>query len=84
MKQQGRRGRVVVGRSKQLGRQDADVAVADPNAVDAESELPNGCDSMTDIGNFLSFPKLLIWRVEVGEIDPESLVLYKPLLAIKE
>ena len=87
-KQQGRRGRVAAGRSRQLGRrgrqEDTDVAAADPNAVDAESELPNGCDSMTEIGNFLSFPKLLMWCIEVGEIDPESLGLYKPLLAILE
>merc|ERR1712128_60150 len=77
-RQQGRRGRgrVQAGR----GRQDADAA----NAVDAESELPNGCDSLTEVGNFLSYPKLLMWCIEVGEIDPESLGLYKPLLAALE
>ena len=78
--QEGRRGRV----QARHGRQDADAAGADANAVDAESELPNGCDSMTEIGNFLSYPKLLMWCIEVGEIDPESLGLYKPLLAILE
>merc|ERR1711892_686577 len=84
-RQQGRRGRVQARR----GRQDADAAGADANAVDAnavdaESELPNGCDSLTEIGNFLSYPKLLMWCIEVGEIDPESLGLYKPLLAALE
>merc|ERR1712153_245438 len=74
-RQQGRRGRVQARR----GRPDADA-----NAVDAESELPNGCDSMTEIGNFLSYPKLLMWCIEVGEIDPESLGLYKPILAALE
>ena len=66
------------------GRQDADAAGADANAVDAESELPNGCDSLTEIGNFLSYPKLLMWCIEVGEIDPESLGIYKPILAALE
>merc|ERR1712106_912651 len=79
-RQQGRRGRVQARR----GRQDYDAAGADANAVDAESELPNGCDSMTEIGNFLSYPKLLMWCIEVGDIDPESLGLYKPLLAALE
>merc|ERR1712198_425675 len=73
------RGRVVARR----GRQDGDVA-DDANAVDAESELPNGCDALTEIGNFMAYPKLLMWCIEVGEIDPESLGLYKPLLAILE
>ena len=77
---QGRRGRVQARR----GRQDADAVADDANAVDAESELPNGCDSLTEIGNFMTFPKLLMWCIEVGEIDPESLGLYKPLLAILE
>merc|ERR1712128_5794 len=75
---QGRRGRGRV--QARRGRQDADAA----NAVDAESELPNGCDSLTEVGNFLSYPKLLMWCIEVGEIDPESLGLYKPLLAALE
>merc|ERR1739838_454755 len=86
-RQQGRRGRVASGRSRQLGRrgrQDEDVAAADPNAVDTESELPNGCDSLTEIGAFMTHSKLLMWCIEVGEIDPESLGLYKPLLAILE
>merc|ERR1712066_727561 len=77
---QGRRGRVQARR----GRQDADAVADDANAVDAESELPNGCDSLTEIGNFMTYPKLLMWCIEVGEIDPESLGLYKPLLAILE
>ena len=80
--QQGRRGRGrIVARR---GRQDGDVAAADANAADAESELPNGCDALTEIGNFMTYPKLLMWCIEVGEIDPESLGLYKPLLAILE
>merc|ERR1711990_942046 len=77
-RQQGRRGRARV--QARRGRQDAD----DANAVDGESELPNGCDSLTEIGNFMTYPKLLMWCIEVGEIDPESLGLYKPLLAILE
>merc|ERR1712123_221749 len=77
-RQQGRRGRGRV--QARRGRQDADAA----NAVDAESELPNGCDSLTEIGNFMGYPKLLMWCIEVGEIDPESLGLYKPLLAALE
>merc|ERR1712215_149688 len=81
-RQQGRRGRARVRARR--GRQDADVAAADTNAVDAESELPNGCDSLTEIGNFMTYPKLLLWCIEVGEIDPESLGLYKPLLAVIE
>eukprot|EP00092_Neocalanus_flemingeri_P065090 GFUD01079081.1.p1 GENE.GFUD01079081.1~~GFUD01079081.1.p1 ORF type:complete len:152 (+),score=59.31 GFUD01079081.1:42-458(+) len=81
-RQQGRRGRARA--QARRGRQDADAAVADPNAVDAESELPNGCDSLTEIGNFMVYPKLLMWCIEVGEIDPESLGLYKPLLAALE
>merc|ERR1711892_1063764 len=80
--QQGRRGRGRV--QARRGRQDADALIADANAVDAESELPNGCDSLTEVGNFLSYPKLLMWCIEVGEIDPESLGLYKPLLAALE
>merc|ERR1712106_1086255 len=46
-RQQGRRGRVQARR----GRQDADVAVADENAVDgeAEEEIYNGCDPATNI-----------------------------------
>merc|ERR1712066_155541 len=79
-RRQGRRGRVQARR----GRQDADAVADDANAVDAESELPNGCDSLTEIGNFMTYPKLLMWCIEVGEIDPESLGLYKPLLAILE
>merc|ERR1711892_1230897 len=45
-RQQGRRGRVQARR----GRQDADVAVADENAVDgeAEEEIYNGCDPATN------------------------------------
>ena len=81
-RQQGRRGRARV--QARRGRQDGDVAAADANAVDGESELPNGCDSLTEIGNFMTYPKLLMWCIEVGEIDPESLGLYKPLLAILE
>ena len=84
-RQQGRRGRARV--QARRGRQDADVAAAaadDANAVDGESELPNGCDALTEIGNFMTYPKLLMWCIEVGEIDPESLGLYKPLLAILE
>merc|ERR1711910_280258 len=81
-RQQGRRGRARV--QARRGRQDADVAADDANAVDGESELPNGCDSLTEIGNFMTYPKLLMWCIEVGEIDPESLGLYKPLLAILE
>merc|ERR1719500_2358694 len=77
---QARHGRVQARR----GRQDVDAVADDANAVDAESELPNGCDSLTEIGNFMTFPKLLMWCIEVGEIDPESLGLYKPLLAILE
>merc|ERR1711872_633073 len=78
----GRRGAVTFrGRQQgRRGRQDGDVAAADANAVDGESELPNGCDSLTEIGNFMTYPKLLMWCIEVGEIDPESLGLYKPLL----
>merc|ERR1711915_723672 len=80
--QQGRRGRGrIVARR---GRQDGDVSAADANAVDVESELPNGCDALTEIGNFMTYPKLLMWCIEVGEIDPESLGLYKPLLAMLE
>merc|ERR1712098_989082 len=78
-RQQGRRGRARV--QARRGRQDGDVAADDANAVDGESELPNGCDSLTEIGNFMTYPKLLMWCIEVGEIDPESLGLYKPLLA---
>ena len=81
-RQQGRRGRARV--QARRGRQDGDVAADDANAVDGESELPNGCDSLTEIGNFMTYPKLLMWCIEVGEIDPESLGLYKPLLAILE
>ena len=81
-RQQGRRGRARV--QARRGRQDADVAADDANAVDGESELPNGCDSLTEIGNFMTYPKLLMWCIEVGEIDPETLGLYKPLLAILE
>merc|ERR1711953_541284 len=81
-RQQGRRGRARV--QARRGRQDADVVSDDANAVDGESELPNGCDSLTEIGNFMTYPKLLMWCIEVGEIDPESLGLYKPLLAILE
>merc|ERR1711909_43016 len=81
-RQQGRRGRARV--QARRGRQDADVAADDANAVDGESELPNGCDSLTEIGNFMTYPKLLMWCIEVGEIDPESLGLYKPLIAILE
>merc|ERR1711892_1039032 len=81
-RQQGRRGRGRV--QARRGRQDVDAAIADANAVDAEIELPNGCDSLTEVGNFLSYPKLLMWCIEVGEIDPESLGLYKPLLAALE
>merc|ERR1712037_325185 len=84
---QGRRGRVQARHGRvqaRRGRQDADAVADDANAVDAESELPNGCDSLTEIGNFMTYPKLLMWCIEVGEIDPESLGLYKPLLAILE
>merc|ERR1712177_200414 len=81
-RQQGRRGRARV--QARRGRQDGDVAADDANAVDGETELPNGCDSLTEIGNFMTYPKLLMWCIEVGEIDPESLGLYKPLLAILE
>ena len=81
-RQQGRRGRARV--QARRGRQDGDVAADDANAVDGESEIPNGCDSLTEIGNFMTYPKLLMWCIEVGEIDPESLGLYKPLLAILE
>ena len=81
-RQQGRRGRARV--QARRGRQDGDVAAADANAVDGEGELPNGCDSLTEIGNFMTYPKLLMWCIEVGEIDPETLGLYKPLLAILE
>ena len=81
-RQQGRRGRARV--QARRGRQDGDVVADDANAVDGESELPNGCDSLTEIGNFMTYPKLLMWCIEVGEIDPESLGLYKPLLAILE
>merc|ERR1712212_861887 len=80
-RQQGRGGARVQARR---GRKDADVVADDANAVDGESELPNGCDSLTEIGNFMTYPKLLMWCIEVGEIDPESLGLYKPLLAILE
>merc|ERR1712168_384597 len=81
-RQQGRRGRARV--QARRGSQDGDVAADDANAVDGESELPNGCDSLTEIGNFMTYPKLLMWCIEVGEIDPETLGLYKPLLAILE
>merc|ERR550534_2936830 len=81
-RQQGRRGRARV--QARRGRQDGDVAADDANAVDGESELPNGCNSLTEIGNFMTYPKLLMWCIEVGEIDPESLGMYKPLLAILE
>ena len=69
--QQGRRGRVAAGRSKQLGRrgrQDADVASPDPNAVDgeAEEEIYNGCDPATNIGGFL-IAKL--WRKKCVELE---------------
>merc|ERR1712013_584158 len=81
------RGRQQRGRARvqaRRGRQDGDVVADYANAVDGESELPNGCDSLTEIGNFMTYPKLLMWCIEVGEIDPESLGLYKPLLAILE
>merc|ERR1711942_532898 len=81
-RQQGIRGRARV--QARRGRQDGDVVADDANAVDGESELPNGCDSLTEIGNFMTYPKLLMWCIEVGEFDPESLGLYKPLLAILE
>merc|ERR1711935_944311 len=63
-RQQGRRGRVQARR----GRQDADVAVADENAVDgeAEEEIYNGCDPATNIGGFLI---QRLWRKKCAELE---------------
>ena len=65
-KQQGRRGRARV--QARRGRQDADVAAADTNAVDgdAEEEIYNGCDPATNIGGFL-IQKL--WRKKCVELE---------------
>ena len=65
-RQQGRRGRGRV--QARRGRQDADVAVADENAVDgeAEEEIYNGCDPATNIGGFL-IQKL--WRKKCAELE---------------
>merc|ERR1712128_413080 len=58
------RGRVQARR----GRQDADVAATDENAVDgeAEEEIYNGCDPATNIGGFL-IQKL--WRKKCVELE---------------
>ena len=62
-----RRGRARV--QARRGRQDADVAADDANAVDgeeAEEEIYNGCDPATNIGGFL-IQKL--WRKKC--VEPE-------------
>merc|ERR1711892_239991 len=58
------RGRVQARR----GRQDADMAVADENAVDgeAEEEIYNGCDPATNIGGFLI---QRLWRKKCAELE---------------
>merc|ERR1712183_63725 len=63
-RRRGKAGRrVAANRGRQQGRrgrQDDDVAAADPNAVDGgEEELHNGCDWKTNIGGFLNF---CTWR----------------------
>merc|ERR1712106_1000022 len=65
-RQQGRRGRGRV--QARRGRQDADVAVADANAVDgeAEEEIYNGCDPATNIGGFLI---QRLWRKKCAELE---------------
>merc|ERR1711935_295095 len=65
-RQQGRRGRGRV--QARRGRQDADVAVADENAVDgeAEEEIYNGCDPATNIGGFLI---QRLWRKKCAELE---------------
>merc|ERR1712106_285906 len=65
-RQQGRKGRGRV--QARRGRQDADVAVADENAVDgeAEEEIYNGCDPAMNIGGFL-IQKL--WRKKCAELE---------------
>merc|ERR1711892_679436 len=65
-RQQGRRGR---GRVQvRRGRQDADVAVADENAVDGEAveEIYNGCDPATNVGGFLI---QRLWRKKCAELE---------------
>merc|ERR1712123_170390 len=66
VRQQGRRGRGRV--QARRGRQDADVAVADENAVDgeAEEEIYNGCDPATNIGGFLI---QRLWRKKCAELE---------------
>merc|ERR1712008_503745 len=65
-RQQGRKGRGRV--QARRGRQDADVAVADENAVDgeAEEEIYNGCDPATNIGGFLI---QRLWRKKCAELE---------------
>merc|ERR1711892_436031 len=75
-RRRGKAGRrVAANRGRQQGRrgrQDEDVAAADPNAVDAESELPNGCDSLTEIGAFMTHSKLLMWCIEAKAAEEEE------------
>merc|ERR1712008_321860 len=65
-RQQGRRerGRVQARR----GRQDADVAADEANAVDGEAkeEIYNGCDPATNIGGFLI---QRLWRKKCAELE---------------
>merc|ERR1712123_252694 len=65
-RQQGRRGRGRV--QARRGRQDADVAVADENAVDGEAveEIYNGCDPATNVGGFLI---QRLWRKKCAELE---------------
>merc|ERR1711892_659679 len=65
-RQQGRRGRGRV--QARRGRRDADVAVADENAVDGEGEeeIYNGCDPATNIGGFLI---QRLWRKKCAELE---------------
>merc|ERR1712106_298335 len=65
-RQLGRRGRGRV--QARRGRQDADVAADDANAVDgeAEEEIYNGCDPATNIGGFLI---QRLWRKKCAELE---------------
>merc|ERR1712106_750202 len=65
-RQLGRRGRGRV--QARRGRQDADVAGADENAVDGEAaeEIYNGCDPATNIGGFLI---QRLWRKKCAELE---------------
>merc|ERR1712168_1147071 len=80
VRRRGRQGRKTLGRQR-LGRQ----RQGRQETEEAGSELPNGCDELTEIGAFMNHLELLRWCIDVGEIDPETQVgLYKPLLALLE